>query len=469
MYSDDENEVGRDNAANAPVPVETALSPLDSAEIKPLDSDAISVRSENLPEKPPAPLSAKTEAEVGEPRRVTEIHSDDIGDENMHGGYASVEGKKHYDNKLVWIVVIIMSVISIAVGICSSLLTGYFMRRGNKTPTIDTDGIQQNITAVVNARKPVIVEIIGGNGSVRGSGVIMKYENSKAYILTNAHMLGSYALQVRFDGEDLAADQVNIVGYSTLYDVAVIAVSYDGNPYVLGEENFSRTEEYSEGDYVVAIGNGMGLGIASYDGIIARKSELLTYGSKVVPVMRTTAAINAGMSGGALFDMNGHFIGLNTYRMSSTDESGSGDPANDVEDTGFVMPVSIVYPLYNQIIEHGTGGELGGLPPLSFHKSSTSAIGDIVFGAGFGFTTEYRLGKLTVTGLDYVTPPSGISEGDVIVAVGSQSIDADICKTAGELLRYSKLKSSGTKLSLTLSRDGSNVNKTFEGFYRDVD
>ena len=319
---------------NAPMPVDSGYE--------------VVVATDDLPAKQPGYLDNKQQGHVAEPPPVTEIHSDDYEDTGMGGGYASVKGSVRGEHRIVWLVVAVMTVICIAVGICSSVLTAYFMRRGMALPAINTDGdIQQNITAVITVRKPAIAEI--ECGGLRGSGVAMKRENGKVFVLTNAHMIEtSKHPSVRFEGDD-SYYAGEVLGYNSFYDVAVITVVHD-EVYVLGDDSVKMTTEYNEGDYVVAIGNAMGMGVAAYDGIVSRSYEVLRYNSKNVPVMRTTAAINAGMSGGALFDMNGNMIGLSPYRMSSMAEGATEHNAsNDVEATGFVMPISIVYPINKQI------------------------------------------------------------------------------------------------------------------------
>ena len=287
----------------------------------------------------------------------------DAGDELS----ATERSGRRSDSRTVWMVVIVMTLLCIAVGVCSSVLTGYFMRRGRTLPAIEVDGdVQQNIAAVVATRKPAVAEI--SCGGLRGSGVAMKYENGKVYVLTNAHVLEtSKNPSVRFYGVD-SYYQGEVLGYNSFYDVAVVTVVHDVVD-VLSEEYFSPTTEYREGDYVVAIGNAMGMGIASYDGIVSRSSEILTYNSKQVPVMRTKAE---------------------SPLTSTTEDSSSHNAANDVEDTGFVMPISIVYPVYKQILDYNDGdGEVGLIDIRYFPTTNTSSIGGLI-AVSLGFTCEYR-------------------------------------------------------------------------------
>lgn len=385
-------------------------------------------------------------------------------DESMRGGYASVkqDGAVRTDNKIVWIVLAVMAVMCIVIGVCSSLLTAHFMRKGDKPPVINTNGdVQQNIAAVVTARKSSVVEI--SCGGLSSSGIVMKRDGDKVIVLTNAHAIAQYVATrrqplVRFYGEDSYYEST-VLGYNGHYDVAVLQVAAADLKYVVydidGNDVLLTDASYAEGDYVVSIGNAMSMGIACYDGIISRKSELLecnelfgAEGKKTVPVMRTTAVINAGMSGGGVFDMKGRLIGLGTYRMSSTGNvnTDGGSSNTDVEDTGFATPMSIVYPVYKRILEVADGGSVGVFAVNT--QKSNSAIGWLGVTA-LGFNCEYKQGKLTVG----TVSDGGVKSGDVIEKIGGYSVGTDICETVGTFLRYRK-NGDGGVLTLTVSRDG---------------
>lgn len=458
------------------IPVE---EPQDNAERMP-------VVAGNLPGEPIRP-EQQTSGAMPDERRDNIHYGDDYYD-GMSGGYAqvSVEDKQstgyarsvgaepvREGNRLLWITVIVMTVLCIAVGVLSSTLTGYFMRKGAPPPVINTDNVRQEIAAVVETRKSNIVEVECRTSGLRGTGVMTKLENNKIYIITNAHVLnGSSTASVRFDGDD-DFYSAEVVGFSSYYDIAVLSVTGYNPPkgvYNLdGSDYLDSAVKYSDGDYVVAIGNAMAMGIAAYDGIVSRTSELLGYGDKTAPVLRTTAAINEGMSGCGLFDMSGHLIGIGTYRMTSSVEGTAGHD-KDVEDTGFALPISIVYPVYKQILESASGEEEAHLPSMTLSKPRTTSVGAITFDLrGYGvFTAEYRGGKLTVVNIDANMAPAGLSFGDVITAVGSVDITSDICATVGEFLRYRSGASRGSVMTLTLRRDGKSQAVTIDGYYRHV-
>lgn len=426
------------------------------------DELRVADNTEELPAEIPAPIANANESAAADPRRVTEIPLNDA-DENMSGGYASVNGTRRSDNRTLWIVVAVMCAMCLVVGVCCSLITAVYMRRGENLPSITPTDNAGAIATVVSTRKQCVAEVDCA-GVMRGSGVVMKIEGNSIYLITNCHVirrdggddesLGG-AVSVRLFGEDdfYPAD---IVGYSTQYDVAVIKVTHDPvyKVYALdadGSTAFTRGVDYAEGDAVVAIGNAMSMGIASYDGIISRASELLEYDGRIVPVLRTTAAENAGMSGGALFDLSGRLIGIGSYRMSA--QAGGVGHEDDVEDTGFAIPVSIVYPLYKQILRYGNGGEIDGLPDIELSRVASSAIGQARFGLfDFGtFSAEYKKGKLTVNTVDGNNPPKGISVGDKIDKIGDADVTVDICRLVGELLCY---RHNGDGQSLSFGIDG---------------
>lgn len=422
-------------------------------------------------------------ASPAEPASVTMFDAEQ-GEESLRGGYASVKGPtvdKH-ENRLVWIVILFMTVMCIAVGICSAVITARLVQKGIKPAQIITNGeVQQNISAVVTTRKTSIVEVkcedrLGG--VLTASGIVMKRSGKRAIVLTNAHAIEGYESnhaiipRVRFYGYDVYFADVVVVGYDEHYDVAVLSVAVDDELVIsdiddVDSDVVSPDVQFIEGDYVVSIGNAMSMGIAAYDGTISRKSELLEcnelFGSsakKIVPVFRTTAVINAGMSGGGVFDMKGRLIGLGTYRMSNTaGVDTEGGSKTDVEDTGFATPMSIVYPVYKRILSQADGGQVG-LFTVNVGKT-TSAIGRMDMPM-LDIACEYEGFKLTVKTVS--DSSSKIKKGDVITKIGNyavtQAIDginvtSDICGVAGQLLRY-HVDGLGKPLTVTVERKSEN-------------
>lgn len=454
MFMDEQEKINEDNF-NVPAPI--ADAPAD---------DLMLVSNGELPTDKVGSSAPAESAPVT-------VYEAEHGDESMRGGYASVKGTNIYkhENRLIWIVIIVMTIMCLAVGICSSVITARLVQKGIKPPVIKTDGnVQQNISAVVTARKSSVVEV--KCGGLTASGIVMKRDGKNAIVLTNAHVIAQYVEnttakpRVRFFGYDdyFISD---VKGYDGHYDVAVLSVPVEDELTVYdidGSDVLSPDVTFNEGDHVVSIGNAMSMGIASYAGIISRKCELLECdeilgvgGKKTVPVLRTTAVINAGVSGGGVFDMQGRLVGLGTYRMSNTNGVNTdGGSAYDVEDTGFATPMSVVYPIYKRILA-SDGGAVG-LFTVDTEKSN-SAIGWMSLPL-LNFNCEYQKGKLKVksVGVD-----SKLREGDEITKIGDYTVTTDICEVTGAFLRYHR-RGSGKALKLTVSRGGSPVTITFDEY-----
>ncbi|MCH5154378.1 MAG: serine protease [Clostridiales bacterium] len=399
---------------------------------------------------------------------------------NRVDGGADGKTAKKSDNKFVWIVIIVMTVMCLAVGICSSVITARLVQKGMKPNEIKTTGeIQQNIAAVVAARKDNIVEVrcgIGGN-TLNGSGIVMKRDGRNAIVVTNTHVIIRYVDNpaavplVRFAGYDQYF-VAELLGYDGHYDIAVLSVAVDDDLVIYdidGSSVVSPDVGFNEGDYMVSIGNAMSMGIASYDGTISRKSELLECSElfpektnqtkKTVPVFRTTAVINAGMSGGGVFDMKGRLVGLGTYRMSVSGEVNTegGSSTSAVEDTGFATPMSIVYPVYKRILSSGDGRDVGLFTVRT--ERTDSAIGMVSLPM-LGFNCEYKKGKLVV---QTVSTDGGVRSGDIITKIGDKAVTDDICEATGAFLRYHRT-GSGNTLKLTVLRGNTSVTVTYNEF-----
>ncbi|KHF34938.1 Serine protease Do-like HtrA [Paenibacillus sp. P1XP2] len=182
--------------------------------------------------------------------------------------------------------------------------------------------------------------------SALGSGVIFKKDKGQAFIITNNHVIeGAQELEaVTVNGE---MKKAKLVGADKVNDIAILAVD-DKNISEVAEMGDSR--KLRLGETVLAIGNPLGLGDTLTSGIVS-------YTNRVVPVslnqdgvydweqevIQTDAAINEGNSGGALVDLNGKVIGINTMKIADT----------GVEGLGFAIPVDQVMKTVDELMTHG--------------------------------------------------------------------------------------------------------------------
>tara|TARA_B100000676_G_scaffold258748_1_gene267335 strand:+ start:2146 stop:3333 length:1188 start_codon:yes stop_codon:yes gene_type:complete len=171
-----------------------------------------------------------------------------------------------------------------------------------------------------------------------GSGIIISEDG---YILTNSHVVDlANVITVSFDDE--TKSEAELIGQDPLTDLAVIKVNKSGlTPLSISTDNNLRV-----GDWVVAIGNAVGLegeptvtlGIVS-----ALERELAIDSTYLTELIQTDAVINPGNSGGPLLNLNGDVIGINTikYVESSTDG------------IGFAISSEAAHTIMQQLIQNG--------------------------------------------------------------------------------------------------------------------
>jgi serine protease Do len=186
-----------------------------------------------------------------------------------------------------------------------------------------------------------------------GSGVII---DAEGHIVTNNHVIeGSNSIEVTLnDGRVLKAD---VIGRDPQTDIAVIKVKGDNLQYL----SFGNSNELQVGDWVLAVGNPFNLqstvtaGIVSakgrYVGIIDSRSnnpyQRQSQGqvrTGIESFIQTDAAVNPGNSGGALVNLQGELIGINTAIASQT---------GSYTGYSFAVPVTIAKKAVNDIIEFG--------------------------------------------------------------------------------------------------------------------
>jgi serine protease Do len=174
-----------------------------------------------------------------------------------------------------------------------------------------------------------------------GTGFIVSKDG---YILTNNHVVAD-ADKVTVTLLDKRVFEAKVVGRDPTTDVAVIKIDGTNLPVTaLGDDNKARV-----GQWVVAIGNPLGLDFTVTAGIISAKGRPLTgllgtRGYEITDYIQTDAAINPGNSGGPLVNIRGEVIGINSAIASST-----GFYAG----YGFAIPVTLAKQVMDDLIRYG--------------------------------------------------------------------------------------------------------------------
>lgn len=181
-----------------------------------------------------------------------------------------------------------------------------------------------------------------------GSGVIYKMDGDKAFIVTNHHVVeGAKELEVTL--ADGSKENAELVGSDVWTDLAVIVID---SKNVKTVAQFGDSDALKVGETVIAIGNPLGLEFygSVTKGIVSGKDrsvpvDLNNDGTSdwTTEVLQTDAAINAGNSGGALVNIAGDLIGINSMKIASS----------TVEGLGFSIPINSAIPVIEELEKSG--------------------------------------------------------------------------------------------------------------------
>jgi serine protease Do len=277
-----------------------------------------------------------------------------------------------------------------------------------------------------------------------GSGFIVSRDG---YILTNNHVVTNadhetVADQVIVRLMDHRVFTAKVVGHDRTTDIAVIKI--DGNDFpamTLGNDAGSRI-----GEWVLAIGNPLGLDFTVTAGIISAKGRSLgplgnEDGSnryQISDLIQTDAAINPGNSGGPLVNSRGEVIGINSALASNT---------GYYEGFGFAIPITLAKRVMDEIIAHGKVR----IPALRVQIVEVKPEDAAVAGM-----KDIR-GALVQNFPDGESPAkkAGIQPGDIIITADGQSIDR-----VSTLQRVVRNHAPGETISVEVMRYGQK--KTFD-------
>ena len=263
----------------------------------------------------------------------------------------------------------------------------------------------------------------------QGSGVIIDSESG--YVVTNHHVIEN-ADQIRVRLDDGRSFEAKVVGADPEADVAVIQIPAKG----LKAINIGDSDTLRVGDFVVAIGNPFGLSQTATFGIVSALGRSGLGIEDYEDFIQTDASINQGNSGGALVNLRGELIGVNTAILAR----GGGNVG-----IGFAIPVNMVVSLTAQIIEFGEvrRGRLG------VH------IQDLTPELAQAFGVEAGSGALISKVMpDSAAKAADLREGDVITMVNGRAI-----KGATELQNVIGLARADEEIELTYIRDRKSFNK----------
>lgn len=257
-----------------------------------------------------------------------------------------------------------------------------------------------------------------------GSGFVI---DDDGHILTNHHVVtDAVRVEVRTqDGREFAAE---VVGSDPATDVALLRVAHHGGSLVAAP--LGSSDDVLVGDWVLALGNPLGLEFTVTSGIVSAKGRQLTGRSLAVEsFIQTDAAINPGNSGGPLIDLTGQVVGINTAIFGS----------NRFVGYGFAVPIELALDVVDDLLEYGYARR----PRLGARVSDVTAVDAEVYGLD-------RVRGAEVNALEDDAPAKGRLEvGDVILELDDESIE-----DANELIAALARRDPGERVKLTVLRDG---------------
>ncbi|HAV1393929.1 TPA: serine endoprotease DegQ [Enterobacter hormaechei subsp. steigerwaltii] len=258
-----------------------------------------------------------------------------------------------------------------------------------------------------------------------GSGVII--DAAKGYILTNNHVI-SQADKISVQLNDGREFDAKLIGGDDQSDIALLQVQ---NPSNLTQIAIADSDKLRVGDYAVAVGNPFGLGQTATSGIVSALGRSGLNLEGLENFIQTDASINRGNSGGALLNLNGELIGINTAILA---------PGGGSIGIGFAIPSNMAKTLSQQLIQFGEVKRgLLGIKGMEMSADIAKAFKlNVQRGA---FVSEV----LPNSG----SAKAGVKSGDIIVSLNDKPLSS-----FAELRSRIATTEPGAKVKLGLIREG---------------
>ena len=258
-----------------------------------------------------------------------------------------------------------------------------------------------------------------------GSGVIINA--NKGYVLTNNHVINQ-AQKISIQLNDGREFDAKLIGSDDQSDIALLQIQ---NPSKLTQIAIADSDKLRVGDFAVAVGNPFGLGQTATSGIISALGRSGLNLEGLENFIQTDASINRGNSGGALLNLNGELIGINTAILA---------PGGGSVGIGFAIPSNMARTLAQQLIDFGEIKRgLLGIKGTEMSADIAKAFNlDVQRGA---FVSEVLPGSGSAK--------AGVKAGDIITSLNGKPLNS-----FAELRSRIATTEPGTKVKLGLLRSG---------------
>lgn len=272
-----------------------------------------------------------------------------------------------------------------------------------------------------------------------GSGVII---SDDGYIVTNNHVIED-ADDIEITLHDKRIFDATVIGRDKNTDLAVLKIDEKDLPFL----KYGNSDDLKVGEWVVAVGNPFNLTSTITAGIVSAKARnigIIGRNSSIESFIQTDAAVNPGNSGGALVNVSGELIGINTA-IASTSGQYMG--------YSFAIPSNIVIKVVEDILKYGKvqrgflGVTINEVTQEIAQKNNMESI------VGVNVSDVLK---------DGAADDAGIETGDIIISINKKEVNS-----VPELQEAVSLNRPGDQIEVKVIRNGEE--KTFEVTLKDLD
>ena len=259
-----------------------------------------------------------------------------------------------------------------------------------------------------------------------GSGVII---SNDGYIITNNHVIQN-STDIEVILNDKSSYKAKIIGTDPNTDIALLKIDKTNLPVI----KYGNSDDLKVGEWVLAVGNPFNLNSTVTAGIVSAKARNIGISSpySIESFIQTDAAVNPGNSGGALVNIKGELVGINTAIMSRT---------GSYVGYSFAIPINIVKKVVKDLLEFGR------VQRAYLGISIADLNADIAKSLGISETKGVYVNDVNPGGS---AEEAGIKAGDIIIKIGNFDID-----NIGQLHEQISKYSPGDKVNVTVLRNGS--------------
>ncbi len=259
-----------------------------------------------------------------------------------------------------------------------------------------------------------------------GSGVII---SSDGYIVTNNHVVDG-AQKIKVILNDKREFEGKVVGKDPNSDIALIKIDAKGLQFL----TFGNSDNLKIGEWVLAVGNPFNLTSTVTAGIVSAKSRSININQSKMPIesfIQTDAAVNPGNSGGALVNLKGELVGINTAIASMT-----GSYAG----YSFAVPTTIVQKVVGDMRKYGQ------VKRALLGVEVQDVTGDVAKENNLDKVEGLFVGNVTKGG---AADKAGIKKGDVLISLENTKIDS-----GARLQELIGQRNPGDKIDVEVKREG---------------